>query len=148
MECLSAPFRAARGVKNECTHCGSTMYSLGIMDKMIFLWDRNRLGILNEIRIDRLSQDYSSFVFTEFPTSCHTVNGSESIFHSKILAIRSLQHSIPLYLRVYVSSIYVHYTHFSRRELPYLILVDILQNSNFLRRSKTENLSFRTVEEF
>ena len=37
-ECLSAPFRAARGVKNEYTHCGSTMYRLGVLNKMTFLW--------------------------------------------------------------------------------------------------------------
>ena len=45
MNCLSAPFRAARGVKNEYTHCGSTRYSLGVMVKIWFLWIGIRDGL-------------------------------------------------------------------------------------------------------
>ena len=96
------------------------------------LWHWNWLWILNGIRTDRLSWDYNSFIITEYPTSCHAVKGFESIFPSKILFIRSSPHSIPLYIRLYVSSMYVHYTHFSRLELLYLFPVDILQNSNFV----------------
>ena len=37
MNCWSAPFRAVCGVKNDYTHCGSTIYGFGVMVKMKFV---------------------------------------------------------------------------------------------------------------